>query len=344
MVGNLVVAVASVAGVRASAVKTGALRGLYTREQLVAQIGSKATYDTLMTLLKGRGIERNNAQVLGGLLKKVPDPLELKGFLRKVDKPTEFLATLEQYPLNRVRTALAEMDSQSVPPDQALVLLRLKLKYPVPTRPMTPARMGRLQAEYGADAGDKTYGGKANIALKDLSPAALAADKRAGAAYQQVLTSLLDQSEYVYRFTNDYAFYDVALGGKVPANAKGFQSAFMTNVPSPNGFEAALGAQIKPQWARFTDGVPTLMVRIPRRALQSVHVPRPSGNTQGFAGWELTTSAYPEAGRGGALQFMGDIDGATLRTLFEAGEVQVTPLTSPVRGRLPVPKKTGVKP
>jgi len=65
-------------------------------------------------------------------------------------------------------------------------------------------------------------------------------------------------------------FYDVALGGKVPANACGFQAAFMTNAPSPNAYEAALGAQIKPEWARFTDGVPTPMVRIPRRALQNV--------------------------------------------------------------------------
>ncbi len=107
MVGNLVVAVASVAGVRASVIKTGQVASLVTKEQLIAQIGSKATYDALMNILKSQGVKKSTAQILGALLKRVPDPTELQGFLRNVDKPERLMALLDLYSLPALRRLMA---------------------------------------------------------------------------------------------------------------------------------------------------------------------------------------------------------------------------------------------
>lgn len=110
MIGNLALAVASAAGARVSAGKAGQLAGMFTKEQLVAQIGSKATYDVLMNILEGTRSQQKQRPTA----RRTPQEssrshaLELKGFLRKVDKPTDFLKTLEKYPLNRVRAVLAD--------------------------------------------------------------------------------------------------------------------------------------------------------------------------------------------------------------------------------------------
>lgn len=99
MIGSIVAAVASAAGVRASGGKATGLTGLATRESLIAQVGSKSTYDSLMGMLKQQGVRKGNAQVLAGLLKKVPDPAELKTLLSS----TADLALLEQVLATAVR-------------------------------------------------------------------------------------------------------------------------------------------------------------------------------------------------------------------------------------------------
>ena len=331
MIGQTVMAVASAAGVRASAGRTTALRGLYTREQLVAQIGNKATYEVLMDVLAARGVKTNNAQLLGNLLKKVPDPLELKGFLRKVDKPSEFLATLNKYPLNRVRQVLAEIDSQSIPPQFASRLLTLNLENPVPTRPLNAARVALLNQKVPGGAADKTFGGKSVVLREELTPAQAAQDKAAGARYQALLDDILERSPYVYRYTTRFAL------NKVRENGWDIREAFMTNVLVKNPNDVSLGAQLKPAWYQFSDGNPDVVVKIPRRLLKASTVPRPSGNTAEVAGWEFTTSAYPEAGKGGLLQFMGTLDNGVLESGIKTGEIEIIELSGGT-SRLPRPR------
>ncbi|WP_027893704.1 hypothetical protein [Calidithermus chliarophilus] len=62
------------------------------------------------------------------------------------------------------------------------------------------------------------------------------------------------------------------------------------------------------RWYGFTGGLPEVVIKIPRKALidESIRVPRPTGDARVIANYEFTTSAYPTAGRGGALQFKAE--------------------------------------
>ncbi|MBZ9713927.1 eCIS core domain-containing protein [Deinococcus multiflagellatus] len=331
MIAQVVAAIASVAGVKASAAKTQALAGMYTREALIAQIGSKATYEALMNTLVARGIKQNNAQLLGALIKKVPDPLELKGFLRKVDKPVEFLATLEKYPLNRVRQVLAEIDSQSIAPQYATRLLQLNLENPVPTKPLTAERAAFLKEKFPQDSADKMFGGRSAVLREELTPQQLARDKLAGQQYQALLNDILANSPYVYRYTTRFALQQLREKGK------DVETAFMTNVMVKNPNDVSLGTQLKPEWYKYSDGNPDVVIKIPRGLLSRAEVPRPSGNTSRLAGWEFTTSAYPEAGKGGMLQFMGSVPNNILEKGIKNGDIEIIYLTGGT-SRLPQPK------
>lgn len=81
----------------------------------------------------------------------------------------------------------------------------------------------------------------------------------------------------------------------------------MTNVGTLSAEEAAYMAQLEGRWYGFTGGLPEVVIKIPKSALdiEAVKVPRPTGNNPDAANYELTASAYPSAGKGGALQFMG---------------------------------------
>lgn len=76
MVGDIVLAAASAAGVKASAGKTAKVAGLYTREQLVAQAGGEAAYKAILPLAK------NDMQLLARLLKGTGSPDSLREWLR----------------------------------------------------------------------------------------------------------------------------------------------------------------------------------------------------------------------------------------------------------------------
>ncbi|MFC4637775.1 eCIS core domain-containing protein [Deinococcus hohokamensis] len=332
MIGNIAMAVASAAGAQTSGARTGQLAGMYTRDQLIAQIGSKTTYEALMSSLKARGVTKNNAQVLGNLLKKVPDPLELKLFVSKTGNPEKLLGYLNKYPVASVRKALNEIDARSIGPKYADELLRIKLSYEVPTRKMTAKELAALKAKSPNGFQDMNYQGRVTVERKKLSPAQQAQDRQAGVAYQALLNDMIQESEYVYRYTSRYSI-DSAL-----KDGTGIERAYMTNVMTNDSYQAALGAQIKPEWYRFTDGVPEVVVKIPRRLLNSWSVPRPSGDGATLAGWEFTTSAYPGAGRGGLLQFMGTVDGKALSRGIKSGEIEVIPLTKTVNGRYNPPK------
>jgi len=315
MIGNVVMVVASAAGVKASAGKTGALTGLYTREQLTAQIGNKATYETLMDTLRSRGVTKNNAQLLGQLLKKVPDPLELKGWLRKVDKPAEFLDLLGRYPLNRVRMALSEIDGESIKPEFASRLLKLKLEHPIPTTPLRPEQSALLNTpgwtkqKPDSDLNlarnalrDALYQGRNPKKLTQATPAELRADQVEQAASQTLLDDILRGTTYVYRAVPRETLKFYVAAGKIN------RPSFMTNVLPESADEAAYLGQMEGRWYGKTEGLPEVVIRIPVRALVKQEVPRIAGNNASLLGHELTTSAYPTAGRGGALQFMGETD------------------------------------
>ncbi|OWL94622.1 hypothetical protein CBQ26_15115 [Deinococcus indicus] len=373
MIAQAVLAVASAAGVRASAGRTTALRGLYTQEQLVAQIGNKATYQALMDTLVARGVKNNNAQILGNLLKKVPNPAELKGFLVKTDSPTELLSALNDYPLTSfritlqsvdrvkvstlitlmkkvpdplelklflkktgnpgellslintysaaaVRAGLREIDGVSIKPQFALRLLRIKLKEPIPTRRMTPAQaeflnkpLPRLpvnptdaqkkayQAEMNARGAvlDSFYQGRQPTTLKNATPGQLAKDQALGLEYKALLDDILKDAQYVYRamHSDDLKYYTAA--GKIE------RPGYMTNVMPQDANEIAYLAQIEGRWYTKSEGLPDIVLKIPISALEQRIVPRISGNNQLLLGHELTTAAYPTAGKGGALQFLG---------------------------------------
>lgn len=56
-----------------------------------------------------------------------------------------------------------------------------------------------------------------------------------------------------------------------------------------------------------------------------------------MAGWEFTTSAYPEAGKGGLLQFMGTVDNGVLESGIKTGEIEIIELSGGT-SRLPRPR------
>lgn len=100
----------------------------------------------------------------------------------------------------------------------------------------------------------------------------------------------------------------------------------MTNAMVENPNAVSHGAQLKPEWYQFSKGNPDVVIKIPRRLLSGADVPRPTGNTQELAGWELTTAAYPEAGKGGMLQFMGSVPNAVLEQGIANGTVKIIDL------------------
>ncbi|WP_119316268.1 hypothetical protein [Calidithermus terrae] len=81
------------------------------------------------------------------------------------------------------------------------------------------------------------------------------------------------------------------------------------------------------RWCGFTDGLPEVVIKIPKKALRldTVEVPRPTGNNPKVANYEFTTSAYPTAGKGGALQFVAQTDS------FD--EAWVSELSRRIKGR-----------
>ncbi len=228
------------------------------------------------------------------------------------------------------------MDGISIKPEFVNRLLELSLKYPVPTRPITIARQAFLVEKFGSRVADKTYKGHSPMLREELTQKQLEIDKMAGKQYQLLLDDILKVNQYVYRYTTRAAL------NKLRDNGWDIREAFMTNALTENPSVASLGAQLKPEWYSETSGNPDIVIAIPRSMLSLAKVPRPTGNTDVLAGWEFTTSAYPEAGKGGLLQFMGSVKNNVLEAGIKSGEVKIQVLRRGVN-RLPKASSSGTK-
>lgn len=121
-------------------------------------------------------------------------------------------------------------------------------------------------------------------------------DARAQANYHRVITQQIERASdpHVYRYTTrDTANNWYQNGIQRPS--------YMTDTRFGNNRDSMDRAQVAEAW-----GVHDVGLRIPREAIKEVVVPRPFGNHPAVKlGWETSTHAYPEYGRGHALQFLG---------------------------------------
>ncbi|MVN87946.1 hypothetical protein GO986_14390 [Deinococcus sp. HMF7620] len=297
---------------------------------LIERIG-RSNYDSLARVLRAAGVT-DAPPLMTALLGHVYDPLELRAHLRKVDSPAGLLDLFGQYPAPAVREALSSLDSRSIKPAYALRVLRLQLASPVTTTPLRPeqaallntkvwtaeaiARLSpedraRLDPKPNTDVTsaqhallDSLYRGRNPQRLADATPQAQADDAALGERYQAVLKEILADSstDYVYRITSRWVVENkYKKDGKIPA-------AFMTNVQPTDANEAAYMAQIEGRWYAPTEGLPEVVLKIPKSALrlESVRALKISGDNPDLLGYELTTAAYPTAGQGGVLQFSGE--------------------------------------
>ncbi|WP_169730704.1 SH3 domain-containing protein, partial [Calidithermus chliarophilus] len=252
----------------------------------------------------------NDARQLERLLGKVPDPLELKALLQITRSPATLERLLAEHPAARVSRALREMDPWSIRPEFVEELARLKLEYPVQTRNLTREELALLQDPKTRNGMlDQLYQGKMPLKLAELSEAERLRDAQFGERYRRLLLAMLEEEEYVYRYVREAVARRYAEKGRID------RPGFMTNVGTLSPEEAAYMSQIEGRWYQQQpwdignpDGLPQVVIKIPKNALKldSIEVPRPTGNNLDVANWELTTSAYPSAGKGGALQFMAE--------------------------------------
>jgi hypothetical protein len=84
------------------------------------------------------------------------------------------------------------------------------------------------------------------------------------------------------------------------------KNAYMTNTLPKDGLEAANSAQFKSAWYWRSEGTPEVAILIPRDKLSNFESPQASGQKAG--GFEFVTASYPEAGKGGVLQFIGNAE------------------------------------
>ncbi len=278
---------------------------------LVKRVDSPAQLESLLRVCR-------DPQVLSKLLGRVPNVLELKLMLSKLGSGMELEKVLRKFPdTNQVKAALEMIDPQSINPKYASRLTMLMLEYPIPRRKFTQAETEKLLADAKQTVKDGQVGSQKNSSVWDeryrmgkyvtpgeATPQQLKRDANAQRQYQDLLDDMLKDSaslhegKYVVRYTTKWVYENRYLKeGRIS------DPSYMTNTLVSGSLEAASGAQLKPQWYSRTDGVPEIALLIPIDALKTKFVPRPSGERA--IGQEFTTNAYPEAGKGGMLQFLG---------------------------------------
>jgi hypothetical protein len=166
-----------------------------------------------------------------------------------------------------------------------------------------------VQIEKGeTDYADTMYQGRKYKTFKELTPEEAVRFSEAENKMQNLLMRILNDSDslyqgkYVVRITGSYQarqrYFDLK------SNTYTIKDAYMTNILPDNALSAATGAQLKPEWYWRTEGLPEVAMLIPRKNLTAFKLPQASGQKAG--GMEFTTSAYPGAGKGGVLQFIGE--------------------------------------
>lgn len=132
--------------------------------------------------------------------------------------------------------------------------------------------------------------------VAEETPGIWAADKAKGAQLQQKLDQMVEESDYVYRYTTREMAGIYEQRGYISTRGDG--PTYMTTQYSTSAREVVEGAQIMPEWPQ-----PEVRIKIPVPELETPVVPRPRGNTTPV-GWELYTDSYPGAGLGGWDQFL----------------------------------------
>ncbi len=123
-------------------------------------------------------------------------------------------------------------------------------------------------------------------------------DELAGANYERRLTEMLNGQDYVFRYMTESGLQTSMKYGSV--------RGYTTTNFSHSSSEIMQGAQILEQWPGGPHLGPVRYgAAIPVKKLNGSTLARPNGNSA-TSGWELFTSSYPEAGKGGFSQFLID--------------------------------------
>gem|GEM_PF-6099417 len=133
-------------------------------------------------------------------------------------------------------------------------------------------------------------------------------DDKAGKNYQRILDHIIKSKDHLYRYTTRETVNNWYRDPKTPGIHRG---SYMTDTYFPSNRLSMDKAQVAKEW-----GVHDVGIRIPREALDGAKVARPYGD-RAKLGWELFTHAYPEYGKGHALQFLAKTKGFDDAWLFD---------------------------